>query len=110
MSCLFFFLLHSSTQLAHGTPQISLGAPEEGRFCKREACLAGSNIRKVCRTQPWGSRTCQPWLCSKQRSGPPACRQTDQNTGSPGEEGAENVNGDYLALLQKLEELKRADG
>lgn len=54
------------------------------------------------------SHTCQPWLCSRQRSGPPACRQTDQNTGSPGEEEAGNVTGVCPTLLEKLQQLKRA--
>lgn len=47
-------------------------------------------------------------LCSKQRSGPPACRQTDQNTGSPGEEEAGNVNGVCPAFLEKFQQLKGA--
>ena len=56
------------------------------------------------------SHTCRPWLCSRQRFGPPACRQTDQNTGSPGEEKAGNVTGVCPTLLEKLQQLKRAVG
>ena len=65
-------------------------------------------VLRDCYSQLWGFPTCQPWLCSKQRSGLPACRQTDQNTGSPGGEEAGNITGARSALSQKLSQLKES--